>query len=247
MSNTGQTIQFSIILPVLGEQAGINQIIDRLYGQAGIERSEIIVVDGDPDGTTLKALKHRDVIPLISSRGRARQMNCGAERARGKTLLFLHADTQLPAQALLSIKRALRDPACVGGAFSLKIDSNKLFLRYIGARASLRSRATRIPYGDQSIFLRRDYFEKIGGYREMPIMEDVDLMRRIKQDRHCIRILRDKALTSARRWETEGMFYTTFRNQVLALLYYLGVKPEKLVRLYRSQRELDRRPPRLDT
>lgn len=106
-----------------------------------------------------------------------------------------------------------------------------------------RSRVTRIPYGDQAIYIRRDYFAKMGGYKEIPFLEDVDLMRRIKQDRQRIRILKDPVLTSARRWETEGMLYTSFRNRIVMLLYYLGVSPEKLSRLYRSQGA----PKRLDT
>jgi len=234
----------SIIIPVIDEQERINRIIDHLHLQEGIDRSQVIVVDGDPAGTTINAVKHPGVITLTSPRGRAVQMNHGADRAQGRILLFLHADTQLPDQALLSIEQTLGDPACVGGAFSLKIDSSSVFLHYIGARANLRSRATRIPYGDQAIFIRRDYFEKIGSYKELPFLEDVDLMRRIKQDRRRIRILRDKVLTSARRWETEGMFYTTFRNRVVVLLYYLGVSPEKLSRFYRGQRELNHEPER---
>lgn len=232
MSDVRQAIEFSIVIPVLGEQDRINRIIDHLHRQEGIERSEIIIVDGDPDGSTVNAVKHPGIIKLTSARGRAVQMNRGADRAQGQILLFLHADTQLPAGALLSVEQALVDPAYVGGAFSLKIDSNRLFLRYISARANLRSRATRIPYGDQTIYLRRDYFDRIGRYKEIPFMEDVDLMRRIKQNRQRIRILRDKVLTSARRWETEGAFYTTFRNQVVVVLYYLGVSPEKLSKFY---------------
>jgi rSAM/selenodomain-associated transferase 2 len=246
VSDIRQAVQFSIIIPVLAEQDRINQIIDQLYQQAGIERSQIIVVDGDPDGTTIKAVQHAQVTTLISPKGRAVQMNSGADRAQGQILLFLHADTQLPVQALLSIEQAFDDPSYVGGAFSLKIDSSRFFLRYIGVRANLRSRVTRIPYGDQAIYMRREYFEEIGGYRELPFLEDVDLMRRIKQDRRRIRILRDLVLTSARRWETEGMFYATFRNQVVMLLYYLGVSPEKLSRLYGSQREPNQEPQRLD-
>ena len=184
------------------------------------------------------AIRHFDVVRLTSERGRAQQMNYGAAYAQGQILLFLHADTELPGGALCAVEQALSDPAYVGGAFSLKIDSNRLFLRYIGARANLRSRITRIPYGDQSFFLRKAYFQRIGGFSEIPLMEDVDLMRRIKQDGQRIRILKDKVLTSARRWETEGMFYTTFRNQVVVVLYYLGMSPKRLIRFYRSQREL---------
>ncbi|MHC4075293.1 MAG: hypothetical protein ACYSRZ_02615, partial [Planctomycetota bacterium] len=114
----------------------------------------------------------------------------------------------------------------------LGIDSNRLFLKFIAVRASLRSRLNRIPYGDQAIFIRKTYFEDIGRFKEVPLMEDVDLMRRIKKRGDKIFILPDKVMTSSRRWETEGALYTTIRNQILVSLYYLGVDPEKLSRFY---------------
>ena len=229
---------FSIVIPVLQEQENIARIIAGLEQQPGAERAEIIVVDGDPAGSTLKAVSDSTVIKLISAPGRAAQMNTGAAHASGNILLFLHADTRLPDNALLSIEQALADPQIGGGAFKLGIASERLFLKYIAWRANMRTRTNRIPYGDQAIFLRKSVFERMGGYRPLPIMEDLDLMRRLKKDRHRITLLQDRVRTSARRWEAEGALVTTLRNQLLVLLYYLGVSPDRLARLYRPQHAL---------
>jgi rSAM/selenodomain-associated transferase 2 len=159
-------------------------------------------------------------------------MNAAAAAARGEIFIFLHADTTLPDNALEKISLALQNTDYVGGAFDLKIDSDRLFLRYISVRASLRSRWNRIPYGDQAIFIRKEYFDEIGGFKEIPLMEDVDLMRRIKKDGRKIVILPDKVTTSARKWESDGALYTTMRNQILVRLFYLGVSPHKLAKYY---------------
>ena len=226
---------FSIIIPVLQEQKSIHQVLSNLMQQPAIDRSEIIVIDGDPMGSTLKAVDSSVITRLISAPGRAVQMNAGAARAKGRVLLFLHADTKLPDNALGSIEQALEDPCIAGGAFELSIASQRLFLKYIACRANMRTRTNRIPYGDQAIFLRKSIFEEMSGYRPLPIMEDLDLMRRLKKGRHKISILRDRVQTSARRWEAEGVLVTTLRNQLLVLLYYLGVSPDTLARLYRPQ------------
>jgi rSAM/selenodomain-associated transferase 2 len=231
---------FSIIIPVLQEQRGINLVISNLMQQPAIDRAETILIDGDPEGSTLKVVHASTITKLIAPPGRAVQMNTGAARAKGRILLFLHADTQLPDNALLSIEQALLDPRIVGGAFELGIASQRLFLRYIACRANMRTRTNRIPYGDQAIFLRKSVFDEMGGYRPLPIMEDLDLMRRLKKGHHKIKILRDRVQTSARRWEAEGALVTTLRNQLLVLLYYLGVSPDKLVRLYRPQCTLEK-------
>ena len=160
-------------------------------------------------------------------------MNAAAEIARGQILLFLHADSKLPSDALDKIAEVLDNPSYVAGAFDLAIDSSRLILRYIAARSRMRSRMNRIPYGDQAIFITKDYFDLIGRFREIPIMEDVDLMRRIKKDDRNIFILKDRVVTSPRRWETEGPIFTTFRNQLLVGLYYLGVSPQRLVKFYK--------------
>jgi rSAM/selenodomain-associated transferase 2 len=223
---------FSIIIPVLNEAGHINSIIEHLRKQNYKSSCEIIVIDGDPQGSTVETIQDKDVITITSDKGRGKQMNAGAAIARGEILIFLHADTILPENALEKISRTLQNPDYVGGAFDLKIDSDRLFLRYISVRASLRSRWNRIPYGDQAIFIRKKYFDQIGGFKEIPLMEDVDLMRRIKKDRKKIFILPDKVITSARRWESDGIFYTTIRNQILVRLFYLGISPKRLAKYY---------------
>jgi rSAM/selenodomain-associated transferase 2 len=225
---------FSIIIPVLNEREQVNSLIEHLHCQDFEEPYEIIVVDGDPQGGTTKVIQDRNVIPIVSEKkGRGKQMNAGATVACGEVLIFLHADTRLPEMALEKIYDVLQSKKYVGGAFDLAIDSDRLLLKYIAVRASFRSRLNRIPYGDQAIFIRKDYFDRIGRFKEIPLMEDVDLMRRIKKRGDKIIILRDRVKTSARRWETEGALYTTIRNQILVSLYYLGVSPYKLVKFYR--------------
>ena len=224
---------FSIIAPVLNEADRINTTIEHLCKQDSEGICEIIVVDGDPNGGTIKAIENETVKALISPKGRGRQMNTGADIACGEILVFLHADTRLPEMALEKIYDVLQSKKYVGGAFNLAIDSERLLLKYIAVRASFRSRLNRIPYGDQAIFIRKDYFDRIGRFKEIPLMEDVDLMRRIKKRGDKIVILDDRVKTSARRWETEGALYTTIRNRILVSLYYLGVSPYKLVKFYR--------------
>jgi hypothetical protein len=127
----------------------------------------------------------------------------------------------------------LKDRAIVGGAFDLGIDSKRFAFRVIEKMASWRSRLTRIPYGDQAIFIRADYFRQLGGFRNIPIMEDVELMQRIKQKKGEIKIISKRVLTSPRRWEKEGIVFCTLRNWFLISLYFMGVRPETLARLYK--------------
>ena len=225
--------RFSIIIPVLNEQDRINSLIEHVLSQGYEGACEIIVVDGDPQGGTIKFIQDENVTSITSKKGRASQMNAGAELAHGEVLIFLHADTKLPPNALEKISQVLENEEYVGGAFDLGIDSDSLLLKYIAARARFRSRLNRIPYGDQAIFIRKSYFDKIGRFKEIPLMEDVELMRRIKKRGDKIFILRDRTKASARRWEKEGIFCTTLRNQLLVSLYYLGVSPDKLAKYYR--------------
>ncbi len=222
----------SVVIPVLNEYDQINDTIEELRKKDEGTECEIIVVDGDGGGSTIKAIRDSEVRTTISQKGRGRQMNAGAAIAKGDIIIFLHADTVLPDGATGKIRRTLENEKYVGGAFDLGIDSERALLKWIAAKASLRSRLNRIPYGDQAIFLRRRYFQDIGGFEEIPVMEDVELMRRVKRRRDKICILRDKVRTSARRWETEGALYTTIRNRILVGLYYLGVSPERLSRFY---------------
>jgi len=224
---------FSVVIPVLNEAQLINRQINCITSQSRKFFVEIIVVDGNRKGSTISAITNSDVVKLISSVGRGSQMNIGAARAKGAILVFLHVDTILPEDAFERIYNCLKNQAVVGGAFDLDIDSDKKLLKIIACLARQRSRVTRIPYGDQAIFVRRKYFQSIGGYKQIPLMEDLDLMRRIKKAGDKIQILPQRVITSARRWEKRGTIYTSCLNQILLLLYYLGVSPDKLANIYR--------------
>lgn len=232
LRQTANKCIFSIIVPVLNEADQINTTIEHLCNENTEGNCEIIVVDGDRQGSTINAIHNKSVKAITSQKGRGAQMNAGATIAKGEILIFLHADTKLPEHALRKISNVLKNKKYVGGAFDLGIDSDRLLLKYIAVRASLRSRLNRIPYGDQAIFIRKDYFYRIGRFKEIPLMEDVDLMRRIKKDKEKIFILPDKVMTSPRRWERDGVLYTTFRNHALVALFYLGVSPVKLAKYY---------------
>lgn len=160
-------------------------------------------------------------------------MNVGASHARGDILLFLHADTRLPREAFSLIRESLRDLSISGGAFRLAIDSPDPRLRLIARLTTLRSRITRIPFGDQAVFIRKIVFDALGGYREIPVMEDLDLMRRLRVARYPVAILPLAVFTSSRRWEREGIVLGTLRNWVLRGLYYIGVPPFVLAAWYR--------------
>lgn len=222
----------SIILPVWKETSIINHTVANILSLDYKGDVEIIVVDGSAEGETIHALQNKGVRRAVSEKGRSRQMNTGATIARGGILFFLHADTLLPRDALRAISSVMQGRELVGGAFDLGIDSPRSVFRLIETAASLRSRITRVPYGDQGIFIRKDYFHAIGGFKEIPLMEDVDLMRRIKKAEDKICILPLKVKTSPRRWEKEGILRCTLRNWSLIALYYLGFPPEKLAKHY---------------
>ncbi|MDY6971195.1 MAG: hypothetical protein SV775_02585 [Thermodesulfobacteriota bacterium] len=132
----------------------------------------------------------------------------------------------------------MKSSTYVAGAFDLGFDSRRWFFSLTAAVASMRSRITRTPFGDQAIFIKRSYFERIGGFCDIPLMEDIELMKRIKKKGDAIRIIPLKVTTSARKWEKEGIILTTLRNWLLQFLYFLGVSPEKLVRYYYREEEL---------
>lgn len=228
------TPTLSVIIPVLREGGLINGLLRHVRGLAGGDRVELIVVDGDPCGGTVGAITERGVVTALSEPGRAAQMNAGARLAAGGALLFLHADTLLPPDAIALIDEALRDGGCVAGAFDLGFATKRRIFKITECYVRLRTRLTRVPFGDQAQFVRKDYFEALGGYRCIPIMEDVDLMTRIRKRGDRIRIIPRKVLTSPRRYEQEGLLFATFRNLLLQALYRLGVAPERLAAWYRS-------------
>ncbi len=225
-------MKVSIIIPVLHEAERINEVLDSLKNAVADVHYEAIVVDGDAAGGTIAWIVDDEVITMITPRGRAMQMNAGAARACGEILLFLHADTLLPPNALPKIVEAISDSRFVGGAFDLGIQNRRWIFWLTGKCASLKHRLTRVPYGDQAIFMRRDYFETIGGYPEIPLMEDVELMKRVKRQGGCITILREAVATSSRKWEKDGVAYTIIRNWMIQALYLFGVPAHRLVKYY---------------
>jgi rSAM/selenodomain-associated transferase 2 len=227
---------FSIIVPVLNEKDGIQSFLRHVKDISADESVELIVVDADPAGSTINKIRSGEATKLLSPRGRGMQMNRGADAAKGNILLFLHADTFLPENALGHIKNALMDDTCVGGAFDLGIDSDRVLLRLTAWCASLKHRMTRVPYGDQAIFIRPDFFRAIGGYREIPLFEDVELMKRIKKLKKKITIIRYRTKTSPRTWEKEGVLYTILRNWTVQTLYLLGISPGFLVKYYYGEK-----------
>jgi rSAM/selenodomain-associated transferase 2 len=225
---------FSVIVPVLHETRQLDSLIDHIRHIADGLPVEIIVVDGSPEGESIRTISREGVITMSAPAGRARQMNAGAGAAGGDAFLFLHADTRLPQGAFRRIAEAVGDGLCAAGAFDLRYGSGRLSIRIIARVASLRSRITRIPYGDQAQFFRRDYFETLCGYADIPLMEDVEIMRRIKERGDRISILDEAVVTSARRQETEGVVLCTLRNWILVTLYFLGVSPRRLSGFYRN-------------
>jgi uncharacterized protein len=225
-------MKISVIIPVLNEGEKINEILDSLKSAAASVPYETIVVDGDSSGDTIEKIMDAEVIKITAPRGRAAQMNAGAARAYGDILLFLHADTLLPPKAFLKIIKALSDSSLVGGAFDLEIQNLRWIFKAIGRAASWKHRLTRVPYGDQAFFIRQSYFESIGRYAPIPLMEDVELMKRVKRRGGRIIILPETVTTSSRKWEKDGIFYTVLRNWIIQALYLFGVPAERLVRYY---------------
>jgi len=224
---------FSIIVPVINEEAVINSTIEHLETLDASAYMEIIVVDGDRSGNTIGVIRNRNVKTVVGEKGRGNQMNSGAAMAQGNIVIFLHADTRLPPDAFALMEAALSDPVCLGGAFDLAIASGRPIYHLIAKIASFRSRLTRIPYGDQAFFFRSAYFNDIGGFANIPLMEDVEIMRRIKKRKGRIAIINRSVTTSARRWEKEGILLCTLRNWLLIALYFFGVAPERLSRFYK--------------
>ena len=198
--------------------------------------AEVVLVDGgSTDATAAIAARSRQVRLLTSPRGRARQMNAGARAAGGDVLLFLHADTLLPDGALAAVEATVGDPGVIAGRFDVRFDNPRPVFRMIAWFMNQRSRWSGISTGDQAIFVCREPFEALGGYPEMPLMEDVELCRRFKRRGH-MAALRLTVTTSARKWERAGAVRIILLMWALRLLYMAGVSPARLHRWY-YQRE----------
>ena len=217
--------RLTVIVPTLNEAHGIRASLEAL-APLRARGHEVIVADGgSADGTARLALDHCDHV-VHAPRGRALQMNAGARAARGDALVFLHADTRLPAQADAAILAALESH--LWGRFDVKIDGDHALLKVVACAMSLRSRLTGIATGDQAIFVRREAF---GGFPEIALMEDVAFCKAMKR-RAPPACLRETVLTSGRRWESRGVLRTIVLMWRLRLMFFLGARPDDLARIY---------------
>lgn len=224
-------MRISIIVPMLNEAETLPDLLAHLlpWQRCGCE---VLLVDGGSRDGSAAMAECAGFTVLHAEWGRARQMNAGAQAASGEVLLFLHADTRLPAAADHLVRQALADATASWGRFDVQIAGRPPMLHVVGWMMNRRSRLTGIATGDQAIFVRRTVFKAIGGFPDQPLMEDVELSRRLKK-RGAPACLKARVITSGRRWETRGVWRTILLMWRLRLAYWLGASPEQLARQYR--------------
>ena len=218
----------SVITPTLDEADRITGHVEHLLD---LDRDlEVIVADGGSlDGTVDRVPSPARVVG--SGRGRGVQMNAGAAEAAGEILWFVHADCRPHAESIPALRTALADPSVVGGAFEYGLDEPGTFFRLVEFLSNRKNRLLRTIYGDMGIFVRRDVFRRMGGYREIPLMEDMDFGLRLRREGRIV-ILPRRIATSARRWREEGVVWNTVRNWVLQAAWLMGADPKRLARWY---------------
>ena len=221
-------MKLSVIIPALNEAEILGATLESVIVAPPVE---VIVVDGGSQDRTVEVARQYTSQVLVSPPGRGLQQAVGARHSEGSVLIFLHADTRLPPGYQHFICEALAYPNVVFGAFCLAIHPSSPALEIIAFMANLRSRCLRLPYGDQAIFVRREAYFQVGGFKNWPIMEDVDLARRLNRV-GAFKLARGYVKTSARRWQGENWIYTTLRNWSLIIRYGLGVSPDALYRHY---------------
>jgi rSAM/selenodomain-associated transferase 2 len=226
-------MKISVIIPVLNEEDTIRTTLSSLHISS---KEEIVVIDGGSDDGTVSIAQEFTQQVYVTERGRGHQLKNGAGKATGDILLFLHADCILPNNSFSLIRDVMSNDEYSIGAFYLGIDHPSFCFRVIEFGANLRSWITRVPYGDQGLFMRRDDYEKIGGFCDIPLMEDVDLSKRMKKIGR-VKFVKDAIMASPRRWLKEGLLYTTVRDWKLSLSYaLLNAKPKELLKEYEDVR-----------
>ncbi|PZR85795.1 MAG: glycosyl transferase [Hyphomicrobiales bacterium] len=220
----------SIIVPALNEELTISETLGQL-APLREQGAEVIVIDGGSSDATVERARNLADLVLSAPRGRASQMNAGALSSRGAALLFLHADTALPKDADRPLRSFLEDPEQIWGRFDVRISGNHWLLPIVARIMNLRSRLTRVATGDQAIFVRTAAFEAVGGFPDLPLMEDIELSRRLMRLARPI-CLRSKVTTSGRRWEKHGVMRTIILMWRLRFAYWCGADPNELAKRY---------------
>ena len=224
-------MKLSIIVPLLNEAQALPELLERLlpFVRGG---SEVILADGGSEDASVAIAEGAGFTVVKASRGRARQMNAGATGATGQVFLFLHADTQLPVDAHACIEQALANGRHVWGRFDVRISGRPFMLRVVGCLMNLRSRVSGIATGDQALFVTRTAFDSVGQFPDQPLMEDIELSKRLRSLSWpaCIR---QRVTTSGRRWETRGVWRTILLMWRLRWNYWRGVPAERLADAYR--------------
>lgn len=220
--------EISIVIPTLDEADSIAATLDALEGFG--ENVEIIVVDGGSADATLAILQNYDAKILHAARGRGRQLQTGADAASGEILWFLHADTVPAANAIFEIKRALQNKNVVGGNFTIRFDGAQFAAKFL-TWLYPQLQCLGLIYGDSAIFVRCEVYERIGGFKSFPIFEDLDFVERLRKSGEIV-TLRHVVTTSSRRFEGKSFILTFARWTILQCLYWLGVSPETLLKIY---------------
>ena len=223
-------MRFSIIMPVLNEAATLESQLLHVMAQCDLLAHDLPIVDGGSIDDTV-AIAERYGRVICSPRGRALQMNAGAEAASGDILLFLHADTTLPDNAFTAIAHALSSPDVVGGAFRICFNCNRWPYRLVAFTTNLRSQIRTLFTGDQAYFIRATSFRAVGGYPDQPLMEDLEIITRLRKIGKVV-LLPQYVTTSARRHEKMGLLRCVLFMWYLRTLYQFGVSPARLQRMY---------------
>lgn len=224
-------MRLSIVVPTLNEAAGVVAALEALQPLRAAGHEVVVIDGGSGDGTPDRAAPWADRV-AIAPRGRANQMNAGARIAAGDVLLFLHADTRLPARADRVVLDGLAGSGRAWGRFDVRIAGRHPLLRLVAALMNARSRWTGIATGDQAVFVRRDAFAAVGGFPPLPLMEDVALSAALKRVSRPL-CLRERVITSGRRWESHGVLRTIVLMWWVRLRYFFGTSPERLAEIYR--------------
>jgi rSAM/selenodomain-associated transferase 2 len=225
-------LKVSVIVPTLNEELILEKTLTQIRQ---FSPHEMIVSDGgsiDDTNDIAKKFSHR---VIIGSAGRAKQMNAGAILATGDLLLFLHADSRLEPEGYRKMIASMKNSKCIGGTFTLCIESNKWSINLITLLANIRSKYFGLAYGDQGFFVRREIFKSMNGFSPISICEDLDFYRRLKK-KGSVTLLKEKSHTSSRRWVKEGILFTTARNILIAILFGIGFPPRKLTKWYQTIR-----------